>query len=152
MTTKTIKITGLPQRQHAYIKWELTNGNFSASGLIYHNGKYWSATQNLDEIAELAPNDERVQRIVKVWQEYQLNDFRAGSPRQMEFLKTQTKPENIKTSHYEWACIVLEAAGLLTDNDYIHNGKPYKYGTEWLKTELPQNIVDEITAWDAWIE
>ena len=36
---------------------------------------------------------------------------------------------------------MLEERGLLVDESFIHNGNPYKYGTAWLKEELPDSVV-----------
>jgi len=111
MATKKLKITNLPDNQKAIIEWELENGNFAASGRIYQRSTCWSAGQNLDEILKLAPNDTRVQRIVKVWEEYHLNHLTAGSPAQESHLKTLVVPKNLyPMSHYDWDAFRIERA------------------------------------------
>lgn len=57
--------------------------------------------------------------------------MRAGTPRQEDFIREW------KLTHkydYTKACDALAEAGLLYDNGY-------KYGSSWLKEELPEEII-----------
>ena len=102
------------------IEYSLENGRFSASGNIWLKSKkdIMSGGQNLDEILSLFPDNETVQRIVKVWKEWHLNDMKAGSPKQMEFLS------NVEISggdYYSIAKEKLAEAGLDPDESYQYN-------------------------------
>lgn len=129
------------------IEYSLKDGRFSASGNIWMSSKrdILSGGQNLDEIAELFPSNELVQRIVSVWRKWHLNDMHAGSPKQEAFLESLNLPNN--GNHYETAKAKLKDAGLDPDDSYIHNGKPYSYGSAWLYVELPSDIISEIESW-----
>jgi len=78
--------------------------------------------------------------------------MQAGSPAQMEFIKTIQDSPEFKTastypkSHYDAVKEFLTVAGLQPDPNYIHNGKPYSYGSAWLMRELPAEIVAEVEA------
>lgn len=128
------------------IEYELKDGRFSASGNIWMTSKrdILSGGQNLDEIGSLFPDHELVQRVVSIWKKWHLNDMHAGSPKQEEFLETLNLPNY---NHYENAKAKLKDAGLDPDESYIHNGKPYEYGSAWLYVELPMQVVQEIESW-----
>lgn len=87
-TEKTSLLTGSYRTPdgEALIEWELRQEEhgpeFSAMG--EHDG---SAGQCLESIAAAYPQDEKVQRIVKVWRVYHLNDMKAGTPAQMAELE-----------------------------------------------------------------
>jgi len=123
------------------IEYELTSdGRFTASGNIW-NSRHTdiiSGGQNLEEIAKLFPGDERAQRIVKVWRKWHLNDMKAGTPKQEKAVVTW----KAKGNRYDYDKVVthLKGIGLYEDDGY-------KYGTAWLKEELPPDVVTEIEAW-----
>jgi len=71
-----------------------------------------------------------------IWNDHHLNDMNAGSPDQTAFLKGVAKRD------YKSDCAALEAAGLQPDPNYLVDGKPYSYGSKWLKTEVPQDALD----------
>lgn len=130
-----------------YVEWSLVDGNFSMTGTInkYMGG---SCGQNLDSIAELFPDDEKLQRMVAVWREWHLNDMTAGSPAQEAALKTiKSDFPGYPVSWYDWACCALHDMGLQPDPNYLYNNKPYSYGSRWLKRVLRQKIVEEIESW-----
>lgn len=138
-TEKTSLLSGSYRTQDgaALIEWELrqdTHGpEFSASG--EYDG---SAGQCLESIAAAYPQDDKVQRIVKVWRVYHLNDMKAGTPAQMAELERceeaakRKHPEavysdgtvnwykmaechgiaNKSASYYEVACLWLKRAKL----------------------------------------
>lgn len=82
-----------------------------------------------------------VVRLVELWHRWHLNDMRAGSPRQEEFLREWRKDH---TYTYTSACDALSTIGLLIDSEHLVDGKPYKYGTKWLYEEVPAEIIEEI--------
>jgi hypothetical protein len=119
---------------------------FSASGGIWNSRKsdYVCCGQMLEEILELFPENQLVQRIVKVWRKYHLNDMTAGSPKQMAFLD-----QFDESLTYDLACQKLADAGLNPDEDYLINDMPYSYGSSWLNTSIPDHIQSEILSWES---
>lgn len=101
----------------------------------------------------------KIAKFLEIWGQWHLNDMEAGSPRQRAFLRAK-KAEIMKTDqliqeaphayaikagfkdHYSMVCKWLDDAGLRIDNEYEHNGKPYKYGTAWLYEPLPEVVYD----------
>jgi len=80
-----------------------------------------------------------VSKFRKTWDKYHLNDMKAGSPRQE--LAIAAWKLGGATYEYKAACEMLAQLGILEDQDYIHEGKPYKYGSAWLKTEIPTEVI-----------
>jgi hypothetical protein len=83
---------------------------------------------------------DKVSVLATLWDMWHLNDMQAGTPIQTEFLKSHKAElkEYHKAgfdSYYSMACDLLEKAGLLVDNGY-------KYGTKWLKVEVPQDVLE----------
>ena len=120
------------------------NGCFAASGTIWNNIKSdcIAAGQILGEISKFYPNNKLVKKIVSIWSQYHLNDLTPGSPKQMAYLKSLSKPSNAE--FYTWECEQLKKVNLLIDESFFHNYEPYKYGSSWLKTEIPENVQQEI--------
>lgn len=79
---------------------------------------------------------EKVGRFLTIWDKYHLNDLTAGSPRQEAAIAAAVD----KPSGYEATCAFLDQQGLLVDAEYIHDDKPYKYGTAWLVTPIPADV------------
>lgn len=90
---------------------------------------------------------EMVREVYDIWQRWHLNGLRAGSPRQMEFLRTTTEQfPGYPASHYEWAKQLLADNGLQPDEEYIRDGKPYSYGSAWLQEEVPAEVLARLLA------
>ena len=70
-------------------------------------------------------------RFAERWSRWHLNDMRAGSPRQEEFLR--------KNGHggYDAAIASLTVAGLQPDDGY-------RYGSAWLNEEVPEEVLAEL--------
>lgn len=81
-----------------------------------------------------------IARLRDIWREHHLNDLRAGSPAQRAYLKANPMPNT--SDHYRDACKALRTAGLNPDPTYIHNGKPYAYGSAWLREDVPQEVLE----------
>jgi len=80
---------------------------------------------------------ERLNMFISIWKRFHLNDVNAGSPAQQFYL--QNNPiEGGQLNHYERACEALELARLNPDPYYIHNGKPYLYGSAWISMDVPE--------------
>ena len=93
------------------------------------------------EFTSYAPgwNPELVARFREVWDRWHRNDMQAGSPAQRAYLEAH--PITNRANHYERARDSLRAAGLNPDPGYIHNGKPYSYGSAWLREEVPAGVI-----------
>jgi hypothetical protein len=75
--------------------------------------------------------------LMYVWDNYHLNNLRAGTVKQtelMKYLELQSKC----SFDYETTCKILEEFG-------IYDDEGYKYGSAWLKIEVPEHII-------AWLE
>lgn len=78
----------------------------------------------------------KLEHFRAVWSTYHLNDRNAGSPDQMAFLSM--RPDLID---YEGCLEALRAVGLSPDPNYIHEGKPFEYGSDWLFTRVPYHVL-----------
>jgi len=86
-----------------------------------------SAGQCQDSII---PKNSAQEKLLEIWNTWHLNDLHAGTERQEKALK------KIKGDYSE------QVKYLKSINLYDDNG--YKYGTGWLKRELPEGIEDKI--------
>lgn len=71
-------------------------------------------------------------KLYDYWNRWHMNHLRPGTRKQMEAL------EEWKRTHsytYEKACEYLDSVGLLIDNGH-------KYGTDWLKEEVPIDVLE----------
>lgn len=139
-----------------FAKIEYTDGKLSISGAIgpKRNGDaYGSCGQFImcfkeydwrghTTLADIAPNKNWTPELVKeffdIWGRWHLNDMRAGSPDQEEFLRNN--PINDALDHYTKACKALADAGLNPDPNYGN----YKYGSQWLKEPVPDEILQKL--------
>ncbi len=125
----------------AELEWEWDGTRFSMSGAIWdsRHHDYLAGGQCVDTVAAYFPDNQKVQRMLRIWKDWHLNDLTAGTPEQEAELKKHKFPGYPK-SHYEWALEVLTEAGLQP-----HNG--YSYGSQWLTRTVPPEIVAEIESW-----
>lgn len=114
------------------IEVELTNeNNFRAC--CAGPAIYWG--QCLDRAQkELNIKNPVMVEIVRLWKLYHLNDMKAGDKEQEKAIEEYTKNNPYD---YEKVCEYLESKNLL-----VHNG--YKYGSAWLKEEIPQKDIEKI--------
>jgi len=123
------------------------DGCFTASGYIYNRLKTdcLCCGQCLDTIKKYMPHNKTFNQIYDIWKKYHLNDMNAGSPKQSEIIN---KYFNDNPFHYDYdlVCLALDSLGLLEDDSYIYNNKPYRYGSAWLKTEIPAPVKNQITS------
>lgn len=136
-------------RNTVEVEVKLEDGRLSICGGIWNSRHtdYLSCGQNLETILSLIPSDKRLQSIVRVWRRWHLNDMKAGSPRQERWLREHPIGAVYPKSHYEEACKALAAVGLNPDTEYLHEGKPYSYGSAWLKETLPAEVIAEVENW-----
>ena len=114
-----------------YIDITFEDGKLSMCGSWHSHG------QNADDLTDesLIPAGgfeySDVLKIQNIWNRWHLNDLRAGTPKQEEFVREWKLTHNYD---YTIVCEALEEAGLLYDNGY-------KYGSSWLKEELPTDVI-----------
>lgn len=98
--------------------------------------------QNREEIAdiknykELFITEQDLQTIINIWDQWHLNDLKAGTVNQQAFID-----EWKKNNRYDLTavCEALKEIGLYEDNGY-------KYGHGWLVDPLPEEVIREITS------
>lgn len=86
------------------------------------------------------------QKIYRLWKLYHLNDLHAGTAEQEEALDkwrtlTSSKDNIDKGTAYDKDCEYLKSIGLY---EVEYNGKPYQYGTGWLKRDIPEEDLNQI--------
>lgn len=93
------------------------------------------------EISEYAPSFNRgvELQLREVWNNWHLNDMQAGSPAQTAYLKAN--PVSDRLDYYTKACEALAAANLNPDPNYLKDNKPYRYGSAWLRVDVPEDVL-----------
>jgi hypothetical protein len=117
-------------RKKATIEVEVTTRNgyleFTASGEYCG-----SAGQCLDSIKPATPEQKK---LIDTWEQWHLNGMSAGTDKQNEIAKGLSYDDAVKK---------LEESGLLYDT-HPETGEPYRYGSGWIKKELPENFIDDL--------
>lgn len=130
-----------------YINITLENGRLSMCG------RWHSYGQNADDLTDesLVPTEgfeySDILKIQSIWNRWHLNDMRAGTPKQEEFIREW------KLSHkydYTEACKALAEVRLLYDNGY-------KYGSSWIKEDVPIEVIKYLfslpaLSGDSWLD
>jgi hypothetical protein len=75
----------------------------------------------------------KMTKLLEIWDRWHLNDMKAGTSKQEAFIRDWKAAGN--KYDYTAVCKALEEAGLLVDGEY-------KYGTKWLKEEVPQEVIE----------
>lgn len=83
---------------------------------------------------------EAMRRFLDLWERWHLNDMRAGSPSQSDWLRVNPLEAVYPENHYDKTCEALAAAGLNPD------ASGYKYGSAWLREEVPADVIAELEA------
>ena len=144
---KTIRIGTQPDLGSLFCRIQFADGKLSITGVEgpLRNGDALGGCGQIEmhewTINEYAPGwtADMVARFREVWHTWHLNDIRAGSPAQHAYL--QTHP--IKgADFFSDACKALAEVGLNPDPNYLHNRKPYRYGSSWLRTEVPADVLE----------
>jgi len=82
---------------------------------------------------QLNITEEELNRLLKIWDEWHLNDMKPGTIRQEKRIKEkaiQNKPQDF----YLHCRQLLEKENLLIDNGY-------EYGSQWLFAPLPDDVI-----------
>ncbi len=87
-----------------------------------------SAGQCADEVREAGEGCPPVEFLCDIWDRWHLNDMRAGSRQQTEFLNSLPKAR----ADYSARAALLNAAAL---------NEPYRYGSAWLFEPIPENTI-----------
>lgn len=155
--TKTIRIGKVMEyRGHNLCKTDVfckityTDGRLSISGVVgpQTSGNCRGSCGQINmglkiqDFVEFADgwDGTKLGHFLKAWEEHHLNDLTAGSPAQETHLKALPKVDIYEagfSSHYDGACAELEKAGMQPDPTLIHQGKPYRYGSAWLRCDVP---------------
>ena len=123
------------------IEIELRTDNvLSICGNVWNNLKtdIVSGGQNLDTLKPYFKHNVLFKKLHRIWELYHLNDMQAGTPLQMAHLET-VHHKCTDSNWYDWACLELEKVELLTTT---YKNKPYKFGSQWIKKEIPQDILE----------
>jgi len=130
-------------RLSVHIDWDGKNLSITGSEGRDHGGQIIMSPWDLQQYAE-GYTAETVDQLRAIWERWHLNDLQAGSPAQTAYLKAH--PVTDRLNHYTAACGALKAAGLNPDPNYIHNGKPYRYGSACLRVEVPEDALQFLHA------
>lgn len=137
---KVVDVGGVKRLLRMEIDIGYGDGCFTASGWLTCDW-YEVGGQCLNEMKRfLDANGLKailLDKVLKVWPRYHNNNLIPGSPRQMEIFH-ERKAAGLPC-YYDTMCRVLKDIGLYEDKDFIYKGKPYAYGTAWLKEELPDD-------------
>ena len=125
-----------------HIDWDGKNLSITGSEGRYHGGQIIMSPWNFQTYAE-GYNAETVEKLRDIWHKWHLNDMQGGSPAQTAYLEAHPVP---RANHFTEASAALKAAGLNPDPNYLHNGKPYRYGTAWLRVEVPEDALQFLHA------
>jgi hypothetical protein len=85
---KTSRSPGGPKNCKAFVTWELEQGEngpvFSAQAEVWNHlqtNVVWCG-QCLDDLLKLFPDNPTMKRVIAIWNQYHLNDMKAGLPEQ----------------------------------------------------------------------
>jgi hypothetical protein len=118
-----------------------SNGNcLGSSGQIVMG---WFPFCFQDVVLSAGWTREMVSKFFEVWDRWHLNDMKAGTPRQEAAIREWRKGR-AKGWDYPEACKYLESIGLFEDTEEPNKAGDgfYKYGHEWLKEDVPQEVID----------
>ena len=139
-----IKATEWGENYPVYVMIQFKEGNLSIQGVEGPSGNgncKGSCGQIIDELKDCSWtfsqgwDKDSLTRFVSIWDQYHLNDMKAGTPKQLECLKGMNRA-NLTDYYYE-SCKYLEERKLLFDLDE-NSGHMHKYGHGWLRIEVPE--------------
>ena len=125
---------------------------FSACGSIWNHKRtdIYSGGQNDETIKSLIKEGELsvtpiLLEVLELWDKYHLNHLHPGTPEQEEAVQQGFETGAIKRfqkeSFYEQAVRYLKSVGLY---EVQHNGKPYRYGSDWIYSQIPEKDLKRI--------
>ena len=133
---------GAKRRYKVWVRASVKDGNLSIVGVVNPNrhggchscGQIRETLSNLDTYGK-GWDRAKIKLLNDIWKEWHLNDLNAGSPEQEKWVK-----ENPQFKTYNDR-IENMPDHIKTDATYLHNGKPYVYGSAWIKRELPDDVI-----------
>jgi len=153
---------GRNDRVNVFVRIEYKGGRLSICGTEgpYPSGNCAGATGQIDTLLKpssfntCAPgwSTETIDKFLRAWERWHLNDMVAGTPRQMRFIRKRQKEANAKSSlhreaphayasrmgfqsYYDMECCWLADARILVD-------KGYSFGSAWLREEVPADVLE----------
>lgn len=151
---KTIRLgtidTGRKQPSDVYCHIKHEGGRLSITGVVgptMGGDAHGNCGQIVDSLADVSPacgkwTKTAIKRFAATWRRWHLNDMRAGSPVQEEWLRSNPidrKDYAHPKSHYEVASCRLAEADLNPDPD------GYKYGHAWKSEEVPASVLSYLS-------
>lgn len=130
-------------RANVFVKMKYINARLSITGVVgpLRNGDaIGSCGQIVDTLRDPSfknANGIDAMALADIWDRWHLNDFRAGSPTQEQFLREHPVTYSYPTSYYEVAVAALTEAGLNPDP-----ATGYRYGSAWLTEDVPADVID----------
>lgn len=119
----------------AHIEIELNNGCYSCSGDLIIDNEWVCCGQCLDELTPLLVGNHLFEELYDLWKKYHLNDMHPGTPKQEQALRKAHLTN--WANDYTKCCEYLESINLLYDDGY-------KFGSGWLKEEIPEEDLKRI--------
>lgn len=113
------------------------------NGVLSMHGDYASSFGQIKN--DIKPKNNAQKELVDIWDRWHLNDMKAGCEHQRaekwnDILLDETKPKT-QDNMATWTYKKDHPKGLLREPCPICG---YKYGTAWLKEELPEDIEDKL--------
>ena len=78
---------------------------------------------------------EKLDKLLDVWEAYHLNDLQAGTPEQMEILRPWFETVKYPENTYDGQLCQLDKHGMRTHNGHV-------YGTKWLYLPIPADVLE----------
>lgn len=125
-----------------FCKIKFVDGKLSISGVEgpLSNGNCRGSCGQINPLEPKALHEgwtfQMLHRLNEIWDEYHLNDMKAGTPEQEAFIKCWKKFHKYE---YTDVCRALKDVGLY---EVDLDGEPYKYGHKWLSIEVPQDVLE----------
>ncbi|AXQ69599.1 hypothetical protein HOU03_gp169 [Caulobacter phage CcrSC] len=148
-----------PKGFDVFVDVEWTGVRLSLSGVIgpKANGNAWDGAGQIvgslkrKDFLEFAPSwhyGSALDGLVQAWTRWHLNDLRAGTLRQEDHLRGYEAKRNIEQAKAAGAHSLdatraeLARVHMEPDTWERHNGRPYSYGSAWLREEVPTYVLD----------
>lgn len=129
-------------RKPVFVSVEYTNNALSITGVVNPNrcGNCDSCGQIISDLREIdTPTGEWTQadinQLLFYWERWHLNDMRAGSQVQEDYLRKNPVSAHYPESYYDKASVALAEAGINPDAD------GYKYGSAWKFEAVPARVI-----------
>lgn len=97
--------------------------------------------QCLDSLLPYFKDNKLFVEIHRLWKNYHLNDLKPGTPEQMKCIEDHKDEIDENDGWYYKELNLLKKYGL---DVVLVDGEPYKYGSGWLYSEIPQKELETI--------